>query len=290
MSEDKSQVKQMKPYIIIAGVLFVLLIVLVMWPSSEDSSSLPAPVSELESPAMSEEMQDADSEPGVFEPPQMPTEVIIGDENDTVLTLEPVLNEISSISLDVSDAAVKAAIVQAIRSPQISKFLVNESLLQKFVISANNLANQEITIRDNLLTPPEGDFGVYQQADKIWIDRTSFQRFTPYIDAIESVDTEQLLSAYESYRPTLTEKFAEISRPGEQLDQIVIRAIDELLNTPLVPVPIEVMSETVMYKFADPKLEALSGPQKQMIRMGPDNVRRFKEVLREVQAELESRQ
>lgn len=293
MSENKSQMQQMKPYIIAAGVLLVLLVALVFWPSSEDpidTKPVPVPTTELETPSMSDSDEDGSTtEPDVFEAPKVPTEVVIGDENDLVDVLEPVIEDVQELPLDVSDAAVKLAIVEAIRSPEISKFLVDESLLQKFVINVNNLANQEITIKDNLLTEPAREFSVYQQADKIWIDRSSFQRYTPYIDAIEAVDAQDLLNAYESYKPALQEKFAEIARPGEELDDTLIRAIDELLNTPLVPVPIEVISETVMYKFADPKLEALSGPQKQMIRMGPDNMRRFKDVLREVKAQLESR-
>lgn len=293
MSENKSQMQQMKPYIIAAGVLLVLLVALVFWPSSEDpvdTKPVPVPTTGLETPSMSDsDEDDSTTEPDVFEAPKVPTEVVIGDENDLVDVLEPVIEDVQELPLDVSDAAVKLAIVEAIRSPEISKFLVDESLLQKFVINVNNLANQEITIKDNLLTEPAREFNVYQQADKIWIDRASFQRYTPYIDAIEAVDAQDLLNAYESYKPALQEKFAEIARPGEELDDTLIRAIDELLNTPLVPVPIEVISETVMYKFADPKLEALSGPQKQMIRMGPDNMRRFKDVLREVKAQLESR-
>ncbi|WP_371194281.1 DUF3014 domain-containing protein [Glaciecola sp. SC05] len=294
MSEDKNQVQQMKPYIIVAGILFVLLVVLMLWPSGDkpnDTSPETVLNAEPENAVLSEAKIDEEPmETALFEPPKMPSEVVIGDENAAVNVLEPIIEELEQVSLDVSDAAVKAAIIEAIRSPAISRFLVSESLLQKFVINANNLANQEITLKDNLLVAPDREFSIYQQADKIWIDRASFQRYTPYVDAIESVDTDALLSAYESYKPSLTEKFAEISRPGDDLDQTLIRAIDELLNTPLVPVPIEVISETVMYKFADPKLEGLSGPQKQMVRMGPDNMRRLKIVLREVKAELESRQ
>jgi hypothetical protein len=291
MSQDKSQMQQMTPYIIVAGVLVVLLIALVLWPSSDELNGIdpvPVPITSLDSSTMSESEQTA-NESEVFEPPQMPNEVVIGEESDAVQTLEPVIEQEEDFTLDMSDTAVKAAVVEVIRSPQITKLLVNEALLQKFVINVNNLANQEITIKDNLLTPPEREFGTYNQADKTWIDRSSFQRYTPYIDAVESVDTEELLRLYESYRPTLTEKFAEISQPGEQLDDTVIRAINELLDTPQVPVPIEVVTESVMFKFADPKLEALSGPQKQMIRMGPDNMRRFKEVLRKLQSELEAR-
>jgi hypothetical protein len=231
----------------------------------------------------------AEVEPEVFTPPERPTAVVIGEEEAEPEVLEPVVEEPEPMPLDMSDLAVKAAVVGAIRSEQITRLLVDEALLQKFVINVNNLANQEITLKDNLVVPPQRGFSVYKQADRIWIDRSSFQRYTPYVDAIETADAEELVNIYERYKPTLTEKFTEIARPGDELDETLIRAIDELLDTPSVPVPIEVYSDSVMYKFADAKIEALSEPQKQMIRMGPDNMRRMKDVLRDVKDVLESR-
>jgi hypothetical protein len=37
-----------------------------------------------------------------------------------------------------------------------------------------------------------------------------------------------------------------------------------------------------MYKYKDERLEALSGPQKQLLRTGPENMRRIKAKLREI--------
>jgi hypothetical protein len=291
MSEEKSQVQQMKPYLIAAGALIVVLVVVLLWPSADEQEvvvvePIPAPVVA----PVEELVEEPTPEPQVFEPPQLPTSVVIGEEEAPPETLEPVVEEVVEEPLDVSDVAVKSALVGAIRSPQISRLLVNEGLLQKFVINVNNLANEEITLKDNLLVAPSGGFNVYNQADRIWIDRSSFQRYNPYVDALETVDTDELLAVYESYKPMLVEKFAEIARPGDELDETMIRAIDELLDTPLVPVPIEVYSDSVMYKFADPRVEALSEPQKQMIRMGPDNMRRLKDVLRDVKEALEAKQ
>nr|WP_136250801.1 DUF3014 domain-containing protein [Ningiella ruwaisensis] len=294
MSETPSQFQQMRPYLIVAGVLVILVLVVMLWPSSEDpleTRPVPVPTQEVELPTMDEQaLEEQNNETEVFEAPQIPSEVVIGEEEQNVEMLEPIIEDAEDVVLDMSDVAVKAAVMEAIKSPELTKLLVDEALLQKFVINVNNLANEEITIKDNLFTPPDRGFSVYTQADKMWIDRTSFQRYSPYIDAIEESDTEALLNVYDSYKPTLEEKFAEIARPGESLDETVIKAINELLDTPQVPVPIEVYSDSVMYKFADPKLESLSEPQKQMIRMGPDNMRRLKDILRDVKAELEARQ
>lgn len=292
MSEEKSQVQQMKPYLIAAAALIVLLVIVMLWPSADETVPVqgePVAVTPSMPEAPAEPVAEA-SEPELFEPPQRPTEVVIGEEAEAPQIIEPVVEVEQDIPLDISDLAIKTAIVEAIRSPQISRLLVDEGLMQKFVINVNNLANNEITLKDNVLVAPTQSFSVYNQADRVWIDRSSFQRYNPYVDAIKTVSVDDLLEVYETYKPTLLEKFTEIARPGDELDETLMRAIDELLDTPLVPVPIEVYSESVMYKFADPKIEALSEPQKQMIRMGPDNMRRLKDVLRELKAELEARQ
>ncbi|WP_395338791.1 DUF3014 domain-containing protein [Ningiella sp. W23] len=306
MSTNTSQIQQMKPYIVVAAVLFILLLVVLFWPSTDDESdagsdpSLSGEVTLPISNAPTSESDAPDDSTEVFQPPQMPTSVVIGEEQQSPELLEPVtqlpdtmvdpvVESPEEAQLDLSDLAVKAAVVQAIRSPELTQLLVDDALLDKFVINVSNLANEELTLKDNLLSPPEQNFAVYNQAERMWIDRSSFQRYTPYVDAFESVDTEELLNLFEQYRPVLTEKFAEISRPNESLEDAIIVAIDELLNTPQVPVPIEVYSDSVMYKFADPKLESLSAPQKQMIRMGPSNMRRLKDVLRDVKAELINR-
>jgi len=299
MSSEQSQVQQMKPYIIIAAVLFVVLLAVVLWPSSDDASeqdsvqnnTTVAPVSEpanaLSDNQYENDMSD-DVAPDVFQAPQQPEEVRLGDTGDIE---EFVAEEVEvEIPIDASDASVKTALLSVAKSPMFGKLLVNDSLIQKFVINVSNLADEELTIKDSLVVPPEGTFKTYEQADAIWIDKASFARYTPYVEVLESMEVEELLSIYDTYKDTIDSKFAEISRPGTSFDSTLIDAINEILDTPEVPMPIEIYSESVNYKFKDPRLEALPGPQKQLLRTGPENMRRIKDVLRAVKSELEDRE
>lgn len=294
MSSEQSQMQQMKPYIIIAVVLFVVLLVVVFWPSSSEKPAPTtvqnvAPVSEP-APTISEDEEGITDmvSPDVFEAPQKPEEVQLGGTSD-IETFEAEEVEME-IPLDISDASVKTALLGVAKSPILGKLLVNESLIQKFVINVSNLADEELTIKDSLVVPPEGEFKTYEQANGTWIDKASFARYTPYVDVLESMEVEELLSVYDTYKDTIDRKFAEISRPGTSFDNTLIDAINEILDTPEVPMPIEIYSESVMYKFKDERLEGLSGPQKQLLRTGPENMRRIKDVLRSLKSELEARQ
>lgn len=302
MSNEQSQIEQMKPYLIIAGVLFVILLAVIFWPASNDSDTAnkleendTSPVV-VGKPAPNTSPNEFESEtgitdmvsPDVFEPPQAIEEVELNGESVVEEFLAEEVPE--EIVVDTSDAAVKSALISIAKSPILGKLLVNDSLIQKFVINVSNLADEELTIKDSLVVTPDGEFNTYNQAGGKWIDRASYTRYTPYVDTLESMEVSELLSIYDTYKADIDERFAEISRPGARFDDALIDAINELLDTPEVPMPIEVFSESVVYKYKDPRIEALSGPQKQLLRTGPDNMRRIKDVLRTLKDALEARE
>jgi len=289
MSNEASQLQQMKPYLIAAAVLLIILLVVIFWPSKTpiETSEVPVPIVEP-SVETEEELGITDMvEPDVFQPVRQPSAVTVSSDMEVE---EFEAEDVSvDIPLDATDAGVKSALLAVANSPVFGQYLVNEALIQKFVINVSNLAEQKLSPKDSLVVPPEESFKTYTQADRVWIDRNSFKRYTPYVDVLASLNTDELLTVYDNYKPVIVEKFSEISRPGANFDDTLMRAIDELLDTPQVPVPIEVYSESVMYKFKDPQLEALSGPQKQLLRAGPENMRRIKDILRDLKDALEQR-
>ena len=288
-TQSPNQITQMKPYLIAAGVLVVILVVAFFWSGSDEEVpviSAPVPVTSVQPTAdeiaAADELENTQDESDVFEgtPEIQPLEIETGQD------IEPLPEVVAPEPLDESDDAVKSALVSIASSPLVAEYLVDESLLQKFVINVNSIASQEMSRNHSLIVPPKEKFSVYQQADRQWIDADSFKRYNPYIDALESMSTDNLIEIMNTYRATLEAKFAEISAPNTTFNSALLKAIDELLDTPIVPLPIEVYSDSVMFKFKDDKLESLSAPQKQLIRTGPENTRRIKDVLRNLQDAL----
>ena len=58
------------------------------------------------------------------------------------------------------------------------------------------------------------------------------------------------------------------------------RAIVVLLDTPTIETPIRLRRKGVVYRYDDPRLEELTGAQKQLLRMGPRNGLIVKQTLR----------
>jgi hypothetical protein len=77
----------------------------------------------------------------------------------------------------------------------------------------------------------------------------------------------------------MQQAFAQLGYPDGYFNDRVIAVIDHLLATPEPEEPVRLLQPHVLYEFADPELEALSGGQKLLIRMGPDHAARIKTVL-----------
>lgn len=283
MSES-SEKKSLGPHFIIVGILLVVILAVVFWPSDEEPEPVANPEAEVTEPEVT-----APEEPEVFEPTQ-PAPTVELEEKDDVEPL-PEQVEPDPEPLDTSDPAVKASLIESSSAGEetVNRMLVDEGLIQRFVVSVTNLANDEMAPNHQLLTPPEQSFRVYSQAGKQWIDAASYKRYTPYVDMLESFNNEALLNIYGIYKGDIQAKYAEIGNPDQDFNSVLLEAIDQLLDTPEVPVPVEVYTDSVAYKYADDRLENLSEPQKQLLRTGPDNMRRIKAKLRELKVLVEER-
>ncbi|MBN7821680.1 DUF3014 domain-containing protein [Bowmanella yangjiangensis] len=278
MAETEStEKKSLLPHALIGGVLLIILLAVFFWPSEEPAPEtqpqpLPAPL-QVEEP---EPLSEPQPEPEIEEP-QSPAQLPEQEPAPEPLPAEPI---------DVSDGAVKTAILNTGSYEALARFIVDDDLLRRFVVFSTNLSNSELAASHRVLQPPQQEFRVYRQAGKEWIDTASYKRYTPYVEALESMDTNQLIALYEVYKPAITEIFAEVGDGSSDFDDVLDDAINHLLDTPEVPIPVEVSTDSVMYKYTDERLESLSAPQKQLLRTGPENMRLIKAKLREIRDAL----
>lgn len=275
MSETNDQPKSFTTHIILAVLVILIVAGLYFWLSEKPA---PEPVSVPIPEPIVQEPIEVEPEPIVEEPVFEPQ----------VVEQEPVLEEPlpppEPIVFD--DATVKTSVLGLTNYEAAASLLVNDDLLQRFVVLTDNMANGNVAPQHQLLVAPSQSFRVYQQAGKHWIDAASYKRYTKYVDSFDEMDTEMLVQLYNKYKPEISEHYAEIGDPDDDFNFVIVDAINHLLDTPEVPVPVEVYSDSVMYKFSDARLEALSAPQKHLLRTGPENMRRIKAKLREIRKAL----
>ena len=300
MQEHKTP-HSIKPHIIIIAVIVIVLLTILLWPSSDTPSSNEHKTPQQDAPESAEvvvspadeifpETQEVPLiEPDIFEsiPSPEAVELDVGQPDEP--QPEPEYVEPEPIPVDISDAAIESALVTIANNNTLVDLLVDDALLERFVVTIANLSNGEIAPNQRLLNPPEKAFRVYQQANRYWVDPASYKRYTPYVNAMESLESERLLTLFERYEGDMMNTFEQIAASNQTFNSVFIDAIDTLLDTPEVPVPVEVFTDSVTYKYKDERLENLNAPQKQLLRTGPDNMRRIKAKLREVKSLLEAR-
>lgn len=294
---DQSNGSSKAPILIVVVVLAAILAVVFLWPKSETdvqplASVLPTdvvaePVLESVEPVVEEDLFTEDT----FTVAELPPAVeVTNSELETPEFIEPVqVEEPSPEPLDVSDLAVKQSILAITKMPVLSTILINEGILDKVVATVLNTAENKISANTSLATAPSEAFSVFKQAGRLYIEPSAFTRYNVYAQTFAEVETDNLIALLDQYEPELVNKFTEIAPPGMTFHDTVLAAINVLLDTPIIKLPVEVSTNRAMYEFTNPQLEALSPPQKQLLRMGPYNVRIVKRKLRELREALADR-
>lgn len=281
---EEAQSKSIVPHIVLSIVVIVIVIIGYISLSSDEEapSRVEVPISEPQTTIPEPEQEPVVVDPIITFDDEYATEEDIPAADSVVIEMP----EPEPEPLDTSDGTVKTQLLALADYESAAKLLVNDDLLQRFVVFTENIAKQAIATNHRVMTQPEQAFRTYEQSGKTFIDAASFKRYTPYVDTLTAMDTESLILMFDTYRPAMQDMFAEIGDPSDDFKFVMVDAINHLLDTPEVPVPIEVHTESVMFKFKDERLEALSAPQKQLLRTGPENMRRIKNKLRDIKQAL----
>jgi hypothetical protein len=124
------------------------------------------------------------------------------------------------------------------------------------------------------------------EGDRPIIDAANFERYLPYVRVLEAIDERTLVADYARAYPLFQQAYRELGYPDKEFNDRFIQALDDLIATPELDAPLELIRPRVQYEFASPDLETRSAGQKIMLRMGPENAARVKAKLVLVRREL----
>lgn len=189
-------------------------------------------------------------------------------------------------SLDSSDRIVTEEFGSVTgRGPLSALFNVND-FIRRVVVTVDNLPRRQVPPRYIPTAPVSGRFTAQGEEGNQYLSPENFKRYTVYVQLLESVSVEGLVDVYVYLYPLFQEAYDDLGYPNAYFNDRVVEAIDDLLATPAVQKPIKLARPSVMFKYDDPELEALSAGQKIMIRMGPNNAARVKARLSEIRQVL----
>jgi hypothetical protein len=190
-------------------------------------------------------------------------------------------------ALDESDPEVVSGLTELLggREP-LQQFLVPQRIIRNVVVTLDNMPREKIAVNQRPAKPTTGKFIVTGPEDSREIAPENYKRYAPFVAIVKKVDAKTLAAFYRGLQPLFQQAYEELGNPGASFDARLRQVIDHLLQTPDVTEPVKLVQPSVLYKYADPKLESLSSGQKVLIRMGPENESAVKAKLRELRAAL----
>lgn len=293
-SDQASQNKASWP--LIAFIIVVIIAIGVAWQFTGDKSELVVidePVLIVEEVA---EIVEELPEP-IIEMPE-----IVVDEK----IIEPVKDPLPL--LDNSDDWLKLKLPEITWRKELLKLIIDEDMVRRFVVFTDNFAQGIIAYEHSpFILPktkftPEIDSVIFQNTvqkpeqvssdssllvkQNVWQwDESSSQRFSLYVDLLRSMDSENLVQWYSEIKPLINEAYSELGYEDDFTNTLQ-DAITRVLDMELPKSSMALIQPSVMYKFADPDLEALPDSDKLLLRLGKDNLLVMKSVLLELHEKL----
>ena len=190
--------------------------------------------------------------------------------------------------LDALDPFMRDLLGPLSPGPELARWLETEGLAAQLAAGIARVASGVSPARDLGLLRPTSPFTTERRGRREVIAEASFRRYDSLASTVAAVDATRVAQAYRMVAPRLQEAYDRQGRAGS-VDAMLREGLDALVATPIPDGPIEVrVGRGNTWVFAEPKLEALSPAQKQLLRMGPDNARAVQQRLREIRAAIGS--
>jgi hypothetical protein len=207
-------------------------------------------------------------------------------ELEQVPAEEKVQPALPPVELDKSDDLVRQLAKELSSHPKIDLWLKSKDLIRRFTAAVDNIANG-LSPRPHVdFFVPEGEFKIIKRGDLYYADPDGYSRYDPVVDVFVSLDSKKSVNLLRRLKPLFQEAYRDLGYPNRDFEETFIRAIDELLRTPIVEGDILLEKAVVNYIMIDSALEGLSDAQKHLLRMGPENVGAVQAKLREMAAAL----
>jgi hypothetical protein len=268
-------------------VLAVVVLAVVFWRQAPEPGTEPEP-QRIVDPAPPPPAPPAETaapptmEPEPTEPPPAPEPILVvprlndSDEFVRQQTLAAITDE---VDIEAEDAA----------EPPLAfvSWLEREDLMRRFAVVVDNAAMGNIPRQQLDFLAPEGPFPVVRDNDDIFVDERGFARYDRFVDTVVRVSPERAADLMDLFSPLFSQALQELGYVHPEPRARLRAAIDHALATPVIEDRIQLVQPGVLYQYADPDLEALTPLQKQLMRMGPDNLRRLQAYLQDVRTALE---
>jgi hypothetical protein len=216
------------------------------------------------------------------------------------VTEEPMAEEAPLPDLAESDPFAVDELSDLVGENDVQEYWAQEGVISRVVATVDALDGRQLPGVVLAVRGPASDFEASPvdnpetvirnaQGDAVpqfVLDPSNYERYEPYVNMLESADTDQIVDLYRRNEPLFQQAYRQLGYTDGRFQDRLIEIIDELLATPTVEGPVRLVKPEAYYLFADPELEALNAGQKIMVRMGSENAARVKAKLARIRDAL----
>jgi hypothetical protein len=188
--------------------------------------------------------------------------------------------------LDETDAIVRELVSRLSSHPTVAAWLATDGLIVNFVVVTSRIANGETPVAELKAVGPVPRFRTRTSRDIAYIDPSSYRRYDRHAEAVSAIDARGAAQLYATLKPRIADAYRRMGHPDGNFDPVLERAIIELLRVPAIDGEVALEPHGIVYAFAEPRLQSMTAAQKQLLRMGPQNVRAVQAKLREIASHL----
>jgi hypothetical protein len=179
-----------------------------------------------------------------------------------------------------TDAEGRKQLAALSSRPEWAQWLGASDLLDRWVVVVDNVA-EDVSPRkqlDFIKVAPQGSAPALDYA-----------RYDGVADVIASVDAKGLAQVLRDVRPLLASAYHKLGYPDRKFDDVLAKALQRVVDAPVVNQPPKLEPKGALFRFADDKLESLGPVEKHLLRMGPRNTKLVQAKARELAAALDLR-
>ena len=189
--------------------------------------------------------------------------------------------------LDDSDEYLRLDI-EGLFGGETAELVVTEALVERLVATIDNLPRQRVAERVRPVEALPTPFAVAGQdgSGEFRLDEANYRRYDVLVERFAAADADRIVELYRRYYPLFQKAYVNLGYPNGYFNDRLVEVLDHLLETPDVRDAPLLVRPHVLYQYADPELEALSGGQKLLLRIGPAHRERVLDKLSELRARV----
>lgn len=288
--EQDQVTEQKQPPFLIYTVVIVAVLAAVVWLVLIPQQEQPKPRQPVV--ATVEPQNEVDITP-IIEESEEPDYQSELSENDKARASQQVEAEPEIVTTTITkaydDSWLMTKVIELVPNTVLTDLVVEQDLISNFVVFVDNASRGELVSQFSPLQAPKDKFSAQQVEDDLLnfeFNNSDFTRYDNYAELLASLPLEKSLAIYRELTPSIDEAHMELGYEAGTFDRKLKRALDFLIDTPVLSDEAKLVAPSAMYQFADAELEGLMSIQKLLLRMGPENQQKVRAKLVEFKEAL----